>query len=329
MTSLPDDIIVDIIARVPRTCYPTISLISRRFRSIIASPELYTRRSLLRCTEHCLYALIYNPKNGHYHWYILRRRKGFILIPSLPIMHTHGNSVALGSKIYVYSNRVTSSVLTIDCTSNTVQPSFNIPKAMGETVAGIIDGKIYVIGELAPLRLRVMVLNTEKQMWETAEMTKPPGLKTGHLWSGCVVMEGKIYMRDLDNSFVYVPKEKKWEMEEMLNSHKWKYACVLDDVLYYYDCLENRLRAYDTKHKFWVVVKGGERLLSETSWLRLPTISRWAYTMSCGEKLVVFFPKLDIYSTKIWCAEIALERRQGGEIWGKFEWCGAVLDSDC
>ncbi|CAL9241740.1 unnamed protein product [Arabidopsis halleri] len=126
---------------------------------------------------------------------------------------------------------------------------------MGETVAGIIDGKIYVIGE-CDLSKRVMVLNTEKQMWETAEMTKPPGLKTGHLWSDCVVMEGKIYMRDLDNSFVYVPKEKKWEMEEMLNSHKWKYACVLDDVLYNYDCLENRLRACsDTMHKFWVVVK--------------------------------------------------------------------------
>ncbi|CAE6217449.1 unnamed protein product [Arabidopsis arenosa] len=246
-------------------------------------------------------------------------------------MHTHGSSVALGSKIYVldgvYSNGVTSSVLTIDCTSNTVQPSFNIPKAMGETVAGIIDGKIYVIGE-CDWSKRVMVLNTEKQMWET-EMTKPAGLEIGQLWSGCVVMEAKIYMRDLDNSFVYVPKEKKWEMEEMLNSHKWQYACVLDDVLYYYDCLANRLRAYDTKRKFWVVVKGGERLLSETSWLRLPTISKWAYTMSCGEKLVVFFPKLDmIYPTKIWCAEIALERRQGGEIWGKFEWCGAVLDSD-
>ncbi|EOA14519.1 hypothetical protein CARUB_v10027748mg [Capsella rubella] len=343
IASLPDEIVVDIIARVSRSHYPTISLVSRRFRSIIASPELYMRRSLLRCTEHCLYALLYNPKTCDYRWYILRRN-GFVLVPRLPRMPAHGIFVAVGSKIYVlgggYDSSATSSVLTIDCTSHTWQPISTIPKPMGNTVAGTINGKIYIIGEcelpgcMVSKRV-VMVLNTDKQMWEP-EMTNP-GVEIGQLWSGCVVMEGKIYMRDSENSFVYEPKERKWEMEEMLNDKKWEYACVVDDVLYYYDCRHNVLRAYDTKLKVWGVVRGLER--TATNGPSLPTSSWWSYTMSCGGKLVVFLPKErdrrntilgDRRNTTagIWCAEISIERRQGGEIWGKVEWRDTVIDGD-
>ncbi|XP_010441689.1 PREDICTED: F-box/kelch-repeat protein At4g38940-like [Camelina sativa] len=310
IASLPDEIVVDIIARVSRSYYPAISLVSRRFRSIIASPELYMRRSLLRCAEHCLYALLYNPKTCDYRWYVLRRN-GFVLIPCLPPMPAHGNFVAVGSKIYVlggvYDSNATSSVLIIDCASHTVQPLDDtvagIPKPMDDTVAGTINGKIYVIG-----------------------------VKIGQLWSGCVVMEGKIYMRDSLNSFVYEPQERKWEMEEMLNSKKWEYACVVDDMLYYYDCRKNKLRVYDTKHKCWGVVRGVERTSGEPepSRLSLPKSLWWSYTMSCGEKLVVFLPKEKdrTKTTGIWCAEIALERRQGGEIWGKVERCDAVINGD-
>lgn len=45
-------------------------------------------------------------------------------------------------------------------------------------------------------------------------------------------MEGKIYMSDIDNSFVYGTKEEKWEMADMLNSKDWKDACVVDRILY-------------------------------------------------------------------------------------------------
>ncbi|XP_010484798.1 PREDICTED: F-box/kelch-repeat protein At4g38940-like [Camelina sativa] len=253
-------------------------------------------------------------------------------------MPAHGIFVAVGSKIYVlggvYHSSVTSSVLIIDCTTHTVQPVSSIPKPMGDTVAGTINGKIYVVGECelskCVVSKRVMVLNREKQMWEP-EMMMNPGVKIGQLWSGCVVMEGKIYMRDSVNSFVYEPKERKWEME-MLNSKKWEYACVVDDMLYYYDCRKNKLRVYDTKHKCWGLVKGVERTSAEPepSRLNLPKSSWWSYTMSCGEKLVVFLPKEKdrTKATGIWCVEIALERRQGGEIWGKVERCDAVINGD-
>ncbi|KAF8053448.1 hypothetical protein N665_1414s0005 [Sinapis alba] len=53
ITTLPHKVIVDILARVPRCYYPTLSLVSKHFRSVVGSPDVYARRSLLRgYTEH-------------------------------------------------------------------------------------------------------------------------------------------------------------------------------------------------------------------------------------------------------------------------------------
>ncbi|WZZ50181.1 hypothetical protein YC2023_050288 [Brassica napus] len=56
ITSLPEDVMIDILARVPRREYPTLSLVSKYFRSLVASPGLYVRRSVLGFTEHCFYS---------------------------------------------------------------------------------------------------------------------------------------------------------------------------------------------------------------------------------------------------------------------------------
>ncbi|ESQ51523.1 hypothetical protein EUTSA_v10017894mg [Eutrema salsugineum] len=114
-------------------------------------------------------------------------------------------------------------------------------------------------------------------------------------------------MRDYDYSFVYDPKKSKWETDKMLNSKEWKYACVVDDVLYYHDRYENEIRAYDPKQKCWSVVKGLE---------------------DYGGKISLFLNKVKEKTYEIWCAEITLERHQGGEIWGKVEWCDQVLTDE-
>lgn len=53
-------------------------------------------------------------------------------------------------------------------------------------------------------------------------------------------------------------------------------------------------------------------------------------TVSYGDNLAVFLPDVETESGKreIWCAEISLERRQGGEILGEVEWCHVVLVID-
>ncbi|CAN6933426.1 unnamed protein product [Brassica oleracea] len=99
ITSLPEDVVVDILARVPRRDYPRVSLVLKRFRSLVSSPEIYARRSSLGCTEHCLYDVLYNWASHVDRLYTLRQKekdKGLVLIPGLPDMPTEGSFVAVG-----------------------------------------------------------------------------------------------------------------------------------------------------------------------------------------------------------------------------------------
>nr|VDD06461.1 unnamed protein product [Brassica oleracea] len=223
--SLPEDIIVDILARVGRCYYPKLSLVSKHFRSLVTSHELYARRSLLGCTEHSLYVVLCNKENDNHYCYVLYRKANgnhsLVLIPSLPKMPRRGGFVAVGSRIYVF-------------------------------VADIIDGKIYVTGYCS----NMAVFNTETQMWEPKKTTAET--MSGYMWpyDCCVVMAGKMYMRDPSYSFVYDPKERKWETDKMLNKFKWRNARVVDDILYYFDYSWEVLRAYDPKGSSWVVVNG-------------------------------------------------------------------------
>lgn len=230
ITSLPDDVILDILARVPRCYYPDISLVSKRFGKLIASPEIFTRRSLLGCTEHCLYVVLYNVDTNEKHLYILRRKANnnrLVIIQSFPLKCLYAKYVAVGPKIYVFCELDSFS---LDCRSHTVQSISDIrnPMSMDNGVADFIDGKIYVIGECfcddeasgkgKGWRMGVKVYDTETQMWEP-EIAKPK-IKPGTMLVDDVVMEDKIYMRQYNKTFVYEPKENKWEFDEMLNSKK-------------------------------------------------------------------------------------------------------------
>ncbi|KAG2327622.1 hypothetical protein Bca52824_010350 [Brassica carinata] len=306
--SLPEDVIIDILARSSRFDHPKLSLVSKHFRSLVASPELYARRSLLACTEDFVYVVLDDINScSFYHWYILcRKPKGSHCLVRAPSTFTylyyHAGSVAVGSRIYVFGGidhtNMTTNALSMDCRSRTVEPIPSIPVPLVCKFACFIDEKIYVIGYCDPYPEKAMlVFDTETQMWEHV-MTTPK-------------MEAA-----LRKSYAYVPKESKWETDDMLSSKRWVNACVVDDVLYYHDReVVNTLRAYDPIKKSWGVVEGLKELLAETLG------SQWSRTLNYGGNMALLFSR----TSKIRCAEISLERRQGGQIWGKVEWCDHVL----
>ncbi|KAF2604310.1 hypothetical protein F2Q70_00025443 [Brassica cretica] len=216
ITSLPDDIVVDILARVPRHDYPTLSLVSKQFRSLVTSNEIYVRRSLLRkptATAAWSISLLF-----------------WICLPVTALSRLH-----------------------------TVQPLPNMPIPMAYTVAGVLDGKVYVFGHCSMKSEVIVVFNTETQMWEP--------------------------------------------------------RMIKSDII----------TRYDPKERHRGVVKGLDELLAEIS-----RLIYWKCTVRCGRNLALYFRKrAEEQSTettrKIWCAEISLGRRQGGDIWGKVEWCDHVL----
>ncbi|CAL9235435.1 unnamed protein product [Arabidopsis halleri] len=332
MTSLPEEILLDCVARVPRSYYPILSIVSKQFRSLVTSPELYMTRSRLGYDEHCLYVAISENQTSNIHWYTLGRKPNnklwLVPIPSLPPMPLHGSYVVAGSSIYVMGGfhhwgLITPSVSRIDCVSHSVEPLTRMPTAVAGSVSELVDGKIYVIGgsntrspELKSSSKRIMVFDTVAKTWE---VRKRLDWEVGQRWLSSVEMAGKIYMRSYRTSYVYEAKEGICETDQILHSKEWSNSCVIDDVLYYYDDRKNCLRAYDQKERVWGVVKGvGLGLCQDGS---------WSCTTSYGNKLAVFLHKVEALSetTEIWCAEIALERREGGEMLGKVESFDLVL----
>ncbi|CAG7874610.1 unnamed protein product [Brassica rapa] len=325
---LPEDIIIDILSRVRWCDYRTLSLVSKHFRSLVASHELYTRRSLLGCTVRRLYVALSNRETTSHNPYILcleaNDNHRLVLIPWPTHVPHVGSFVTVDSKIYAFDmlNRYHHlPIPSIDCRFQTVHLVHCMNATMDVSVAGVIDGKIYVTGYTkipwdTSAKMVMAVFNTETQIWETATETM-----IGRPY-GCVVMAGKMYTRDGRNSFVYDPKESKWETDKRLNMFKWQGGCVVDDVLYYFDNRGGKvLRAYNPRKSSWVVVKGLERLVAEGRF------SESYYTGSCDGKLVLFLSK-DRMTKGIRCAQISLERRhhQGrSEIWGKIDWCDDVF----
>ncbi|KAF3497609.1 hypothetical protein DY000_02051749 [Brassica cretica] len=193
-----------------------------------------------------------------------------------------------------YNRKFTSDVLVIDCGSNTVRHFCVMPKAVNDSVANVIDAKIYVVGghyrdteNGSWSSNRMMVLETETQTWECGE-------ENYGLEAGCrLISEEKIYIiKGDENNFVFNPREGRWEIGTDKRLHSsWKGntgpGCIIDGIFYSYDTCNNCLSAYDLKH-------------------RLP----------CG-----------VDGNEIWGAEISLSQVNPvvGEIWGKVEWCQLLL----
>ncbi|CAL9238121.1 unnamed protein product [Arabidopsis halleri] len=356
--SLPEDLIVSILARVSRLYYPTLSLVSKRFRSLLTSPELYQTRSLLGRTENCLYVCLRLPRTARIpRWFMLCRRpnqiltndtkkkkkknksSGYVLatIPSLHSPPAHGSGlVAVGSNIYNIGGSIydspSSRVSILDCWSHTwlKAPSMHVERDYPS--ANFLDEKIYVTGgcykHYNPSNW-MEVFNLKTKTWEPvlsrAGIYKRLTLYRCHDVTHNVVVDGKLYIIG-DKGVAYNPKDGTWNSleSEMELGLIWSSSCVIENVLYYYYYGEE-IKWYDTKARSWRNLNGMKKL---------PKFARHANVRLAdyGGKMALFWDKFvasgggrGYENRMIWCAMIALERRNSEEIWGKVEWFDAVL----
>ncbi|CDY28881.1 BnaC02g34650D [Brassica napus] len=161
-------------------------------------------------------------------------------------MPPYGSFVDVGSRIYAFSSFKS---YIIDYTSHTVQHLPRMPFPMSALLADVIGGRIYVYGYHVTDQKShgILVFNTETQTWE-GPMTVP----RMQIRDGCL----------------------------------WEKACIVDDVLYFYDYSDMELNAYDPEHKCWQVVKGVEDLMAEMR----RVVCFWAMAMTnYAGKLVFFF----------------------------------------
>ncbi|CAN8307933.1 unnamed protein product [Cochlearia groenlandica] len=291
LTSLPRDLLLNCLARVSRLHYPTLSLVSKHFRSIVASTELYETRSLLRRTESCLYLCLRIPLDPNTYWFTLCQRPnrsltkestGNFLIPisSPPSPPLDSSSlVSFGSDIYRIGGKWPSSsssrVSVLDCRFNTWRkaPRMRV-KRRNTTTASLVDGKIYVAGGCKDINSWnwVEVFDPKTQTWENVTNPRSETRHESELIS--VGIGGKLSDCWYD-----------------CNARTWKKLNGVEGLFDFHHC-----KMVDLGGSMAVLWDG---YVSNNNGYR-------------EEKV-------------IWCAEIVLEMRDGDEMWGKIKWFDAVL----
>ncbi|CAN8328754.1 unnamed protein product [Cochlearia groenlandica] len=330
---LPNEITRDCLALLPRRYYPIVSLVSKTMSSFISSTDLYTARSLLRSTENVLYVSLRFRLQDTFSWYSLNTKPfkdESTLVPlpsSFPSLPSWGSSfVSIGYEIYVFGGCIdqdfTSNVLVVDCRFHTWRflPSMRVPR--GCAAIGVVDGKVYVMGGCKPRPTDwIEVFDLKTQTWESNYVSCPCNEHVNEKTIKSIVMEDKICVMDRENSFVYDPKEKRWDIDTKTLNERWMVgSCVVDNLLYTFDG-NHQIKVYDPNQKIWRVLKGVEDLHKIPSWSRM---------VNYGGKLAVVVDLGSKNTTEIYCTLIELERRQGDarEIWGKIVSSQCVLNLD-
>ncbi|CAL9234841.1 unnamed protein product [Arabidopsis halleri] len=332
---IPPELIEKTIAPIRRCHYPSLSLLSNAFRQVISSEDLFQIRSRIGLTEPVLYTLITfkYPTFEEPRWFILHRSNNSLQlnrVTSLPPMFLGCTAVTMGHKIYVMGgynllyNRAVGTMLAIDCRFNTSRQLRSMKRDRCYAVAGVIDGRIYVVGgRERRINDWVEVFDVETERWALVPGPFSPLASSSGEFVTHVVLDNKIYIIDGDFCFAYDPRQRTWQTWGLESEQRrfWHASsCVVDDLLYATvprEIVGVPIVVYDPREVAWRPVKGLE------FWPNLVYIeSRMA---NFGGKLVILGcyqsqDSFDYYGEiNVWCVEVALEKREDGDIWGKVQ----------
>ncbi|KAG2319046.1 hypothetical protein Bca4012_054672 [Brassica carinata] len=329
LLTLPEEIIVNCLARISKSYYPELSLVCKTFCSLLLSMELYVARLELGTHENVLHVCLQSPDKTRPSWFSLWLKPDQTLTNNIgkkktqnscrdtllvPLPSSYSPRVpmftcAVGSELYAISkyNIAPSSVMWVRNTraySWRQAPSMTVART--NAVACVFGDKIYVMGGCVADESTCWaeVFDPKTQTWEP--LPDPGAALRESLIKKVEVKLGKTYVKSIEEmDYVYDPKEGKWDIDNV------RYQCGRQSCLW-----------YDIKHDEWKAVKG------------LATLNgnRRCYFVEIanyGGKLLILWGKFAPPrrpNKNIWCAVIALERRNNDdEVWGKVEWASVVL----
>ncbi|CAH8331626.1 unnamed protein product [Eruca vesicaria subsp. sativa] len=307
--SLPHDIVFNTLARIPRTSYPILSLVSKSFRSLLASPGLEAARSLIGRPEKYLHVCL--NLNPNPRWFILSQRE---LIPtsSFPYKHLNSSSVvSTGSETYVVGGELvvngreetSKRVFLIDFKTHQWRELPNMRLSRREAVVKVMDGKIYVTGGSSKRKYSTKDDNY-REVYDPNTLTwEPTSAKTFHLPN--------------------------------LKSQKGYYSsntCFLDSNSF----SSTRLSMVELEKKVWFVIRDGELRCGGLSWWTtvqglgaiLSSNDLIYVTKSGQDKRVIVWWKTSYAEeceTEIWCAQILIGIWDQKTVYGFIEWSENVF----
>ncbi|XP_010447861.1 PREDICTED: F-box/kelch-repeat protein At4g29370-like [Camelina sativa] len=356
LSSLPNELIVNCLARISISHYPSLSLVSKTFRSLISSEDLYAARSQLGTTEIWgLYIYLRFPtvpsEEPTPRWFRLRAikpnqneifyggRTVYRFVPSY-IFLPHSNptlTLSIAWKIYgeymAENFGPSSAIWVLDSRSRTWGHVPNMKMKRKHASSCVFDDKIYVMGGCDPSCGDINwfeMYDIKTKTWRTLPENPDIKVRQGdNVVRKIDVVEGKIYVKTEAGvkDWVYNVKEGKWSVAEEQLSLLWsKSWCVIDNVMYCYSCA--RYKWYDFEAREWRDVKGLESLKKHRT-ASTDFRNCMVELVNCGGKLVILWDRFQrpgrSHNKNIWCAMVALEKGFGGAVWGKIEWVNVVL----
>ncbi|CAA7049889.1 unnamed protein product [Microthlaspi erraticum] len=354
-SSLPEEIVVSFLARISKTHYPKLSLVSKSFCSLISSFELDFPRCHLKKLENFFYVCLQLPDRSLPSWFSLwikpdqtltndildkdnnKSSSGNTLLVRVPSSYSPLEPPTwkgtVGSKTYLLGQceeDSSSPLLTLWVCNEGVDydtwcdaPSMAV--ARENAVAGFLDGKIYVMGGCKSEETAnwAEVFDTKTETWEA--LPDPGAELRFSLLKTMRMIEGKVYVeRGKNKYYVYDPKEGRWEGSAKAPVDERR-MCAIDVCWYHYDSHRKCCVWYDEKRKEWRVVKGLEAFDKNCrgGGVRVITLANY------GGKLLTLWDEFEqtggrCRNKNIWCSVINLERRNGDdddddEVWGTIE----------
>ncbi|XP_010445072.1 PREDICTED: F-box/kelch-repeat protein At5g39560-like [Camelina sativa] len=295
ISSLPEEILENILARISKWNYPNLSLVSKRFLSLLSSPQLYTTRSNIGTTEPCLYFCLELPDQSP-ECYTLWMK------PAKTLTDDDDDDDDISDEFSLvpvpYPATPSSAVRILDCRSNTWRDGPNMMVAREGANAVFGDGNIYVMGGCGKDESMAWmeVLDIKTQTWSSLPSHGADELRSSSEQGVLIIsmLEGKIYAVDDKKDYAYDLKKRTWGVVETHSSSMWIYAlCVI----------ENDTCCLAQGYVLDLVNYGGKLLVA------------WMTVHIDNAKQI----------KRIRFARIALEKHHGGEVWGKMEWANTLL----
>ncbi|CAH8344744.1 unnamed protein product [Eruca vesicaria subsp. sativa] len=352
-SSIPDDVLVNILARISRSHYRSLSLVSKHFNSLLSSQDIHTARSLIGNTDARLYVRLWlpNPSSSHRHsWFTLSYRHGQLsLVPVRALSssssyspdRSNSTTVAVHSDIYQIGgsneDKRTRAVRVLDCRSHTWRFAPDIRVARKHARSYFLDDKIYVIGGSTLTSWWGEVFDLKTQTWK--RLPKPLSDDDDgyvHSYDNGAVYGGRLYVFTMDNNnnnkYAYDPKEERWVKEAGFVGLEgitgpW---CVIGNGIYAEH--EGKYTWYDPRSGKQVMVYGLKDVYEKRA-----KNYRTIELINHDGKLVIVWDEWHktqrehkgVWYKSVWCAVISLEEGLtplGTRMRGSVEQCNVVLN---
>ncbi|XP_010518074.1 PREDICTED: F-box/kelch-repeat protein At2g44630-like [Camelina sativa] len=310
-SSLPIDIVLNVLARVPRRYYPILRCVCKSLRSLLRSPEIHKTRSFLGKDSLyiCFMDKSTDPKTPH--WFALRRIENSTtdenVFDSIEFPCGYSlSTIAVGHEIFVIpgTHIRSTNLLIFDTQSGKFRQGPSLLVKRQSNSVGLVGGKIYVIGGHREDKIPAQVFDLKTQTLEAAPIPEADGR---FVWSCaasfsldrkvCALISGR-------GMTCYDPRDGSCETPELPKDRWCKGGvCVIDNVLFVY-FFRFGLMWYDSQLMLWRVVYGLD--IGKAGCVAMAEYYGKLAFLWVNRSLLC--PK----SKEIWCRMIGFDRNESG-----------------